>query len=290
MNYVSYQHIEKLGSSEVDGILNGTVYIQSKLDGTNSCLWLGSDGQVHAGSRKREISELSDNQGFAANIATQPKYAEFFKQYPNVMLYGEYLIKNHIKNYEPTAYKEFYVFDIVNENGEYVLWDEIPNMVEPFDIKYIPVIAKLENPTEDEVASYIDKGRFCCTEETNQEGIVIKNATYRNEYGRQTWAKIISNEYKVQKTIPNSISKESVEVQIVEYFCTTAFIEKEYDKIVLESNGWNSKLIPRVLNTIWHEFIVEESWNFIKKYHNPTIDYKVLNKLVTEKVKSVYKW
>ena len=34
MEYKSYQHIEKLGREECDGILNGTVTIQPKIDST----------------------------------------------------------------------------------------------------------------------------------------------------------------------------------------------------------------------------------------------------------------
>ena len=38
MQYKSYQHIEKLGRDEVEGILKGKCYIQPKIDGTNSVL------------------------------------------------------------------------------------------------------------------------------------------------------------------------------------------------------------------------------------------------------------
>ena len=39
INYSKYQHIERLGSAEVDGILDGVCHIFPKLDGTNSQLW-----------------------------------------------------------------------------------------------------------------------------------------------------------------------------------------------------------------------------------------------------------
>lgn len=38
MEFKEYQHIQKLGTSEVDGILNGKCYISYKIDGTNSLL------------------------------------------------------------------------------------------------------------------------------------------------------------------------------------------------------------------------------------------------------------
>lgn len=284
--FIKYQHIEKLGSDEVEGILNGTVYIQSKLDGCNSVLYLGKDGLVHAGSRKREISIADDNHGFAKDIAVQDKYKKFFEKYPNLILYGEFLIKNHIKNYAPTAYREFYVFDITNDNGEgYIRWDMFHEFLDPFDIKYIPVIATLDNPTKEEIESYLDKGRFCCMDETIQEGIVIKNIDFINKYGRTTWAKLLTNEYKVAKHNKNSIHNECVEVQIIDKFLTADFITKEYHKILNEVGEWNSKYIGRLLSTLWYEFINEESWHIIKTFHNPTINYKTLQGLVTDKIK-----
>ena len=44
MEYRGYQHIERLGTSEVEGILNGEVYVYPKLDGTNGQAW--SDGNT----------------------------------------------------------------------------------------------------------------------------------------------------------------------------------------------------------------------------------------------------
>lgn len=53
--------------------------------------------------------------------------------------------------------------------------------------------------------------------------------------------------------------------------------------------GWSSKYIGRLLGSIYHTFTVEESWNFVKKFHKPVIDFNVLNKLVVEKVKDIKK-
>ena len=54
-------------------------------------------------------------------------------------------------------------------------------------------------------------------------------------------------------------------------------------EIVNDMGGWSSKYIGRPLGSIYHTFIVEESWNFVKKPNNSVIDFSVLNKLVVEK-------
>ena len=43
MNFKKYQHIEKLGTTEVEGILEGQVSLFYKIDGTNSCIFLKDD-------------------------------------------------------------------------------------------------------------------------------------------------------------------------------------------------------------------------------------------------------
>lgn len=70
MGYTSYLHVEKLGSPEVEGILDGHVSVTPKLDGTNAVVWMGEDGYLHAGSRKRAISPSSSKMvGFVLNVA-----------------------------------------------------------------------------------------------------------------------------------------------------------------------------------------------------------------------------
>jgi len=43
------------------------------------------------------------------------------------------------------------------------------------------------------------------------------------------------------------------------------------------------------LSKVFYELINEESWHIIKKYKNPKIDFKTLNNLAIQKIKSVKK-
>lgn len=290
--YISYQHIEKLNSlsPEIEGLLNGEVILQSKIDGTNGCIYLGDDGEVHGGSRKRELSATQDNQGFFNTVCQQEKYKLFFNDHPNLMLYGEYGIRNCIKNY--TEYGDFHVFDIVDtETGKYIHWNEFKKLLTPYGIKFIPVITTLLSPTVEEVALYADKGRYLCGENTIPEGIVVKRIDFVNQFGRTTWGKIVLNEYKIAKKTGKTIDERSVEVQIIEKHCTEEFIKKEYFKLIEqlknEDREWNKKHIGRLLSTIWYVFVTENMWTCIKEFKNPTIDFKVLYGLVTEKIKNI---
>jgi len=75
-----------------------------------------------------------------------------------------------------------------------------------------------------------------------------------------------------------------VEEEIAEKYVTTAFCEKEYAKIET-TDGWSSKMIPRLLNVIFYEIVKEESWNFVKENRNPTINFKTLQHFVFAKVR-----
>ena len=43
IEFTPYMHVERLGTDEVDGILNGKVSVTTKLDGSNYCAYI-SDG------------------------------------------------------------------------------------------------------------------------------------------------------------------------------------------------------------------------------------------------------
>ena len=68
MQFRKYMHIERLGREEVEGILDGVVYIQPKIDGSNAVVYLNDKGELTAGSRNRELTLEADNAGFCEKI------------------------------------------------------------------------------------------------------------------------------------------------------------------------------------------------------------------------------
>jgi len=162
-------------------------------------------------------------------------------------------------------------------------------LLDEFYIEYIPPMAIIKNGTYESFCRYLDRNDYLIKDGKGKgEGIVIKNYEYRNKYGRQTWAKIVSSEFKEKhfRTMgaPESKGKDLVEEAIANKYVTKALCEKVKAKIELES-GWSSKFIPRLLNTVYHDVITEESWNFVKEHKNPTINFKTLSHFVTAKIK-----
>lgn len=289
MEFKPYQHIERLGTDEVEGILNGTVWVYTKIDGTACSCYLDNNSNFKVGSRHKVLDLIHDNAGACAYCNEQDNLKEYLNRHPNYILYGEFLTKNHIKYYCDDAWKKLYVFDVFDtDNLCYISYEEYQPELAELGILYIPLVVKLENPTVDDIMAVMDEAHFLQEEKGYSEGLVIKNYPYRNKYGRQTWAKVVREEYKQKQRIRTpKEEQETIENRIVDELLTEAMIEKEYLKIA--TNGWNSKMIPRLLNTIYHEFITEEAWNIVKKYKNPTIDFKKLQIVTFDKIKDVKK-
>ena len=285
MNYNKYQHIERLGSAEVEGILEGLCYVFPKLDGTNSQLWW--DNGLKAGSRNRELAVESDNAGFYNWALTQSNILSFFENRPDLKLYGEWLVPHTLKNYNSNAWRNFYVFDVIREDGSYLPYEEYNALLSIYGIPTIPVLLVKTNPSLSELNELLSNNTYLISEGIG-EGIVIKNYNCVNKYGRKTWAKIVADEFKVRKGIPvKDISEQKpIEFQIVETFVTEAFVRKELAKIEL-IEPWSSKLIPKLLNTVFHELIAEEMWNILKRFKNPKINFKDLNNLTISKIKEL---
>lgn len=155
--FYKYQHVERFGTDETAGIDNGTCYIFPKIDGTNASLWF--NGELQAGSRNRHLSVNDDNAGFYNWALRQVKFKLFFEQYPDVHLFGEWLVPHTIKTYRDDAWKNFYVFDVVNSNG-YIPYETYKLMLEEFDIEYIPPICKIKHPSYKQLIGLLENNNY----------------------------------------------------------------------------------------------------------------------------------
>jgi hypothetical protein len=77
---------------------------------------------------------------------------------------------------------------------------------------------------------------------------------------------------------------KTTEESICEKFITSALVEKEYSKIILD-DGWHSKFIPRLLETVFYCLIQEEMWSILKHFKNPKIDFGLLKRFSIIEIK-----
>jgi len=295
MNFAKYQHIERFGTIETEGIEIGTCHVFPKIDGTNASVWLGDDMEIHCGSRRRHLAFDDDNAGFMAWAAAHcDALRALLMMHPDVRLFGEWLVPHSLKTYRADAWRRFYVFDVCRDlpdgSLEYLPYDDYTAMLEDQGIDFIPCIGVVKNGDYETFVRQLDRTEFLVEDGQGVgEGIVIKNYAYKNKFGRTTWAKIVRSEFKEKHAKamgPTELSaKTDVEGHIVEDFCTVALIEKTHAKIVAECEGWSSSDIPRLLNTVYHDLVQEECWNIVKKYKSPMVNFKRLQSMIVVKIK-----
>lgn len=288
MHFHKYPHLERFGTDEVENIELGECWIFPKLDGTNGSIW-SETGRVEFGSRNRQLSLDDDNQGFMNTLWDDVRLRKYFSMYPNHRLYGEWLVPHAFKGYREDVWRRFWIFDVsvADESGieHFIPYVQYQPSLESYGLDYILPIVKVVNPSPDVLVKFLDKATFLC--ETGQvgEGIVIKNYGFYNKYNRQTWAKIVRQEFKEVHTKHHGVDElqipDLVEAKIVDKYITQALVDKEHAKI----QPWTSKDIPKLFGTVYHCLINEELWNILKEFKDPKINFKTLRALMIARIK-----
>lgn len=304
MEFKKYQHLERFGTTEVQEIQLGKMYVFPKIDGTNASVWM-DNMIVQAGSRKRHLTADSDNAGFYEYATSSREIFKYLEENPTHRLFGEWLVPHSLKTYRSDAWRRFYVFDVAIDKTEkeilhqqdaevkYLSYDEYQPLLEKHGLNYIPPICTIKNASYEQIINQLIKNVFLIEDgKGTGEGIVLKNYEYRNKYNRQTWAKIVTSEFKEKHAKEMGASelegKKMVEVEISEKYVTKALCEKVYSKIELEQ-GFTNKQIPQLLNVVYYDIVREDCWNFVKEHKNPTINFKTLQHFVFAKVKEQMK-
>lgn len=291
--FTKYMHLERLGTTEVEGIEVGTVYVFPKLDGTNASIWW-EDGQLCAGSRNRKLSVDSDNAGFYNWALTQADLKVMAEDHPDYTFYGEWLVPHSLTTYREDAWRKFYIFDIYNKDtGMYLTYDAMKFVLDGYGANYLAPLAIVKNGNYETFQALLEKNVFLIKEGQGLgEGIVLKNYEWENKFGNVVWAKLITNAFKeVHHKAMGApiIGPDSVEEKIAEKYVSQHLVDKVYAKLVNDNDGWHSKLIPQLLGIVYYDLIKEELWEILKEYKNPKIDFGFLQRLTIAQVKKLRK-
>ena len=287
MEFRKYQHIERFGTTETQDIEYGKCFVFPKIDGTNASAWCDENQSIHCGSRNRELSIDNDNAGFMEYVLNNAELCMFLEEHPHLRLYGEWLVPHSLKTYRKDAWRKFYVFDVM-EGERYLTYEEYRPLLDNYGIDYIVPIAVITNGSYEQFINQLAKNVFLIEDGKGAgEGIVIKRYDYVNRFGRTTWAKIVTSEFKekhIKKMGAIEIAgKDLVEDKIADKYVTQALVDKEFAKI----EDWTSKMIPRLLNVVYYSVVKEDCWEFVKEFKNPVIDFKRLQYFVFARVKAL---
>lgn len=280
-----YQHVERLGHEDVEGLLGGPVYVQEKLDGANASVAL-VDGKIVIASRNNAVSIGGQpEQGFNGLI-------EYVLNHPGILaiinngwvLRGEWLVR-HSLDYAKDSYRHFYVFD-VQENGRYLAPEEYEPQLSAHGIRFI-ASTRMDEPTVEKLVAFLDTMPSAYGA-SKPEGIVVKAHNFVNRYGRTTWGKLVSEDFKVANKINFGAGKsDPAEIRLASLI-TPERVMKLLAKIEEDKGAKpNVTHMFEVLGRMWHEIITEELWDFVKKNPRVTIDFSSLRKLVEKQTRDL---
>jgi len=312
--FKEYLHVERFGNEAVEGIELGEVYVFPKLDGTNASMWVCKqkvDGsrKMNAGSRTRQLSIESDNAGFClwmreAASGKDLRHRMFLHNNPNLRLFGEWLVPHSFKGYRPDSWRQFYVFDVYNdETGQYLSYPVYQPLLEEFGITYIPPLAVVKNGDYERFLHYVANNYFLCPDGGEPgEGIVIKNYDYQNKFGRQAFAKIVRQEFKElhARTMgaPEVNGGLMNEERILDKCLTTSLIDKTIAKMLNVQHiceiapkqgwpGWTSKMIPELFGRVYYDIIKEELFDALKEINYGNVNFKTLKAVMINRIKKL---
>lgn len=291
-----YQHVERMGNENVEGILNGEILVQTKVDGANVTVCAPYDparsfkDRIIIASRNQIIYKdgkiLNNFEGAVDYIINNSNLLRVLQDYKYV-LRGEWLVKHSIL-YNQESYRKYYVFDVQDYDMNYIHPDDWQSILADYDVNYIKNIARLPNPSIDYLAELV-KGpdEYGASQ---KEGIVIKNYSFVNKFGRITWGKMISDDFKIKSKLAfGSTKNDSPEIKFVGDYITHGFILKTIHKIE-EQKGVATlpvQYMRAVLDMTWYDAFTEELWDFVKREHVKNFDFQAARKLCETKTREV---
>jgi len=314
LNFRKYDHLERAGHNEVLDLDLGKVYVFPKLDGTNASVWFDGES-ICAGSRNRKLSLESDNAGFYEWVLSDDPKAvqirEYLQAHPRLILYGEWLVPHTLKTYREEAWRRFYVFDVYDtETSQYLSYETYSGELIRRGIDVIEPLCTAQNPSHDQLNTLVEQNTYLIADGAGVgEGIVCKNYAWKNAHGRQPWMKVVRNSFKEANKrafgAPDMKGQKLVEQEIVNEFVTPHLVGKTRAKVVLDvanaanvdtsspnfqhevEANYRSRVIPQLLGRVFHDLVEEECWTFVKKFKNPTVDFRKLMQLTNQRVKEL---
>jgi hypothetical protein len=219
---------------------------------------------------------------------------EFFSFFSFIIIiYTAYIT---IRTYDVTAWNRFYIFDVYNLlEHRYESYEDYQAVIEEYNsydcahFDYIPLLKKLEHPSESELGELMEQNQYLMPAGSAEvgEGLVLKNYAFVNRYGRLCYAKMVRSEFKAKVSVVKNPDK------LTGYAWYQALVGKYFDSdaaqhVYVKLADEGEVLTARFIETCWHDFIEERLWDIVKQEHNPVIDFKTLRSAFTAHLRDCY--
>ena len=226
------------------------IQITEKIDGSNASIRY--DEEIHtlrAFSRRLPLNESNTLNGFFDYVQTLRPFD--FADTPDLVIFGEWLIKNKI-NYYPESYKKWYVYDIYDvTKNEWKSQTFVKGFCFAHDLQYVHVLYQGPFISWDHCRSFCHSPYYG----TTQEGIVVKNITKLNKGLRlPVYLKIVNDEFKETKKVkevksPEVLASEAKAYELAGTIVTPRRVEKML--FALRDDGiLPDKILPEDMKTV----------------------------------------
>ena len=281
-NIPKYQHVSRLTNDETEGLLDGDVIVQTKIDGANLTIAHDSfKGHIIASHNNAKSVGGEPKNGFRGAVEYCLGHSGLMTLSEQYILRGEWLVR-HSMNYPKEYMQHFYVFDVQRyKDHSYLHPDEYIPLLIKYGIKYIPVLTRLSNPTMDELAKLAEGPDEFGAEQ--KEGIVIKRFNFTNKYGRTQWGKIVNEGFQLKnKLVFRPKNADDITIKFASETITEHLVLKIIAKIKAEdpNNDITIRKMPQILGLAWYDVFTEELWDFVKKYKVKEFNFYTAKKLV----------
>lgn len=303
MTFHKFPDIERLGSDENREILlhdEDTLIIEEKVDGGNGCFWMEEDGQIHFGSRNRDLTAENDVKFFTGHQEWLREKLKGKTISPDYIFYIEWMAK-HTINYTRVPMViglDIRLKRVQNAEGAgFFLSREMKELeFAKVGLQTVPLVWRgtVKELKKINIQDLIPKSQYY---DGKAEGIVIKNLSRKHPHGNyQLYAKVVTDEFKENnKAVFGSVrQKESDSLKIVETFATDARIRKAVFHFVNENGLPLDRTLMRfvphyVIKDIFKEEIlfIIETYKFIDlkdiKQMIPKRCLSIIDEMMTEK-------
>lgn len=284
--HITYPKILALHNESCEWILNGAVFVQSKIDWANLSIRL-EDGQLAIWSRTQIVySAWTLHKKFNNVQNVIPAHAGIMKlleDNPTYRLYGEFLVRHTIA-YPEDAYNKFYMFDILD--GE--------NRLDPVYVQTLALKYWIDAPTDlsnwynhftlEELNKIMEENKDFWV---RWEWVVIKPYFFINKRGNRQYGKLVRPEFKEENSIVfGNVNKTSPEDEFASRYINAARVLKIINKIE-QNQDRNIKIedTPIVLWMCYHDAFEEEIRWFCKK---KIIDFQLLCSKCNHRAKALF--
>ena len=224
-----YMDIVRLGHKTTEGVLKpgDRIVIMEKIDGANAAFKSDDGKTVGRFSRNNELFEGGDTlRGFAGWVDTNIDPTSLI---PGYKYFGEWLVPHKVK-YPENRYKNFYLFDIYDEDNErYLPIDIVAFEAARLGLKMAPIFYEGEYTSFEQLMKYV--GQTWLGGDMG-EGIVVKNYTYRNAYGKQTFVKLVAEAFR--EIQPQKAPKDPNAVNEIQAWAESVVTHARVEKLMLK--------------------------------------------------------